>query len=149
MTEFMYYENYGYRIKFPKEWVVKDQGIDVDVIFMEPTPPFASNLNVVTQKFAEGEIDFTVDQLLEAAIDEMKKVVPEASNFKTKSRKFLNSDGREMRFTGKEGKFDLKLLTALTIEGNNTRIITYTADSKKFEDNLDAVNEMINSLELI
>ena len=148
MTEYKTYKKKKYKIKYPKNWVVKEGSYDVDVIFLAPTPPFASNVNVNTVDLPPSEKVYTIDEYMEAGIQNMKNVITKADNFIVRKGEISQREARQVTFSGEQGKYKLKFLQVMVLNEQKLHVITYTAEDSQFHESLDITTDMIDSFEI-
>jgi len=151
MTEYLTFENEKkkYKVKYPKNWTVKENKYEIDVIFLAQMPPFASNVNVHTIIIDKDEKSYTIDQIMDAGIHNMGSYITNADNFIKRKRMIAQKDARQVTFRGEKGDFKLKFLQVMVIHDYRIHIITYSAEASQFHESLDIVNEMLDSYEIL
>ena len=79
----------------------------------------------------------------------MKMTITNADNFIVRKGMVSQKDARHIIFSGIQGEFKLRFLQVMVMIEDRIHVITYTAEVSNFHENLDIVNEMIDSYEIL
>lgn len=142
------YENsaYGISIKYPETWKLDSKQDPITgslVKFLSPktgTDTYTDNLSLTIDNFPGKNP--TLDEYTKQIKNYNRDVVEEANT------KLANRPAYQIVSSKQEGGRSLKSLQVWMVKDNKAYIITYTAESHKYSNNLEIAQKMISSFEL-
>ncbi|MFH1563605.1 MAG: PsbP-related protein [Nitrospirota bacterium] len=152
-TQFSTYNNPGdgIRIKYPKDWTKQEKIMGMNVIFSSPlesdSDTFQENVNVIVQDLSAQPM--TLDEYTKLSLEQVKQIVTDASIPYSSATTLDGNSANRIIYTGRVGIYNIKWMQIYTIKDNTAYILTYTAETDKYNDFLDTAQEMINSFEII
>lgn len=149
------YENpsVGLRIKYPKDWDVK-QGVEGTLVtFLSPFEGdwdvFRENVNIDVRDLNEAR-HANLRLFSSSAIRQMKAMFPDIIILESSPIRVAFREGHRFVYLAENALpgLDLMSLYVWTISRRNAYILTYSADADSYEDFLETVEEMIESLSI-
>ena len=149
MTDYEIFEKKYFKIKYPRDWkVLKDIHV-IEVIFQVKMPYYASNVKINIIYIDGEDRKYSLDELVEANIGDVRILLSNANNFVVSKRIIAKTEARVVTYNGERANNKLCFLEVIILSGERLHMITYTAEDNLFHENLDIVNEMIDSYEIL
>jgi hypothetical protein len=132
---FTYYDERGFSMSYPTTWV--RQNIMETLAFVKPQEhedieKFNTNVNLLIQLFAE-EDEIDLDTFTELTKQNMASDMPEATDVAIKDAVVADIPAKEMTFQVEAEDLSLKIKQYWFILGNLAFLLTYTAETEKYE----------------
>lgn len=143
-------EEYRFEIKYPSNWIKKEQVMGSVVVFLSPRESasdiFQENLNVMIQDLSTQPM--TPEEYLDLSLNQIRQIT-DSNIIDLSETTLVNSPAHKIVYTGKYNQHNLKWMQVWTIKNNKAYIITYTAEIDKYSDFLEIIQKMINSFKLV
>ncbi len=154
----MWFETYknkeqGIEIKCPSGWLIKEQDEDpFTVFFLTPlessSDRYRENISLSVEQYKEAPL--SLEQYSNRMIHQLETHI---ENFNLTKRNdantLLNSPACSINFTGSQKNLQLKWMQIWAITKDNLYMITYTAETKKFNKYNTIVKTMIRSFRIL
>lgn len=126
----------GLSFSYPSNWT-SQEGVAGTVVFVAAPPRggFPANLNVVAQPTNQA---VTLDLLYTTTVNSFKNLITEYKQTSTRNVRISGVNGREISFTGRQGKNRLQWRQTMFIKSNTAYAITYTRLAKDTSSDRDA-----------
>jgi len=150
---FKKYQNdqYGFSIKYPASWALKENVNEADVIFYSPVENeldfFRENVNVVVQDISGNPMN--LEEYSETAIEQMEAVFGEnLLTIESGPTYIAKQGGYKYVFIGKTPETELKYMTVWLIRGLDSYQLTYTSLASQYDQYLSKVKRMFKSFRI-
>jgi len=150
---FKSYKNseYGFSIKYPVSWLLKENTSGAVVIFYTPKENdmdvSRESVNIVVQNISGRPT--SLKNYSELAIKQMEAVFGENMIiFESEPTFIAGQSGYKLVFLGKTLGSDLKYMSVWTIDGVTAYQITYTSTASQYEHYLSKVKRMLRSFRI-
>jgi serine/threonine-protein kinase len=144
-------QEYGIKINYPEGWSTRqrDDFFTVGIIFISPDEElqdnFQENVSVMIEELSSP---LSLTEYTNQSIEEIKKLSDPNLTSATVTT-LADREARKVIYRGEEAGNSLQRMQIWTIANNRVYIITYTAESQKYEKFSQIVEEMLNSFAII
>ncbi|MBN2288338.1 MAG: hypothetical protein JXQ83_03325 [Candidatus Glassbacteria bacterium] len=140
-------EKNGYRVDYKPGWEM--QQVDISMVFLSPKEGeddrFQEAVNVVVQDL--NSMPMTLEELTNHMKDYLHKA--NATIVESGKRSLGGSEGYLLVVSGKQGEMELKMMQVYTIAGGKAYIVTYTAETDKYDQYFKDAEIMFGSFEML
>ena len=138
----------SYKINYPSNWRVKNGCADANCSLLSPPDTvggtsydrFVENINIVYNKLSSSS--YTVDKYADYSVSYLPKVV---AGFKVIERKKLKSNVIRLTYKGEKNGFEQTWRQYYHVKAGKVYIITFAAETSKYEYFQPLVEEYLNS----
>lgn len=141
----------GISIDFPEDWKVQDSKKEKVVLIGFPSPKkarhaFSDNVNVVIQNDSKGQLttDYWAD-----AIDKGNQKNEKYKLIRSRKKKLGSLDIHEIVYNSTTQGYDLRYFQYLIVKDKKAYNLTFTALQSTYRDNIDEVEKIFDSFEII
>ena len=147
------YENneYGFKVNYPELWSQqnRDDLFAMGVVFFSPaeddSDKFKERVSVLVENLSEG---VSLDEYTTESIEEIKRLSDPYVR-EPEEIELGDNEGRKVVYTGEEGGSTVQRMQTWSVKGDKAYVITYTASIGSYNEYLPAVQEMIESFEIV
>ncbi|MBL7739265.1 MAG: hypothetical protein JNK14_08590 [Chitinophagaceae bacterium] len=145
------YVNSAYKIEYPASWTIDtSKKMGSEFFLLSPVEnagdKFRENVNLIVQNLSGKGID--MDKYVEISEDQIKNMGVNGQINESKRIENSGSGYHKMVFVMSQGVFNLKVEQYYFIEKEKAYIITFTAESDKFDAYKTAGEKILNSFVL-
>lgn len=131
------WDNGQYAMAFPSEWQLDDNGtMGTSFIVFSPSEGaldlFQENINLVVQDLSTYNISVTLDEYIEFSIEQLPTIFQDFQLISSKKYSRNGYDYYEVIYTGLQSGYNLQWKQYIWLIGSEARILTFTAQEKKF-----------------
>lgn len=130
----VYLEKKGYKIQIPKTWRLSEPCLDQNCSLFAPADTlllpdtYVENINITVEKLSSTS--YTVDQYTTFSIGYLPKVV---QNFKLISKKKVNGSTYVIEYKGRKNNYEQSWRQFYYVKNAKVFIVTFAAETPKFE----------------
>ncbi len=138
----------NFSIQYPQNWELQENTLGSQVLFLSPQNSgdlFRENVSVVTENLNDN---ITVDSYYDAAKVHLQKFINNFEEISNKNMNIGNLNAKIVEYIGTQGTYNLKRQQIFLIKNQTAYIITYTASRNHFDDTLDLVQKMVESISI-
>jgi len=145
------YENQGFRIKYPKDWELKEKGEGYKVHISKKREGLDSTLLVIIRDISELNLKNPLEDYTKMSIENLKNMSQDFSNLKITDKEFQYQPGKHINYTETDKATNLptKILTVLTILGKLAIVMLFGCLVEHYKEDGKLAEEMIDTFELI
>ncbi len=144
-----YLKRQPYQIVIPRGWRVSNDCIDKNCSLLSPSDTlgspdrFIENINIVFDNLSSK--NYTVDQYAQYSISYLPKVV---KGFKVHEKKKLKPNVYMVIYSGEKSNFAQKWKQYYYVKNQKVYVVTFAAETSKFEYYLPFVNDSLASFKI-
>ena len=145
------YKKHGFKIKYPKKWIIEEGKSGYNTRFCKNHEMYQSTLTIRLHDISDADGEVTLDQYVEENIVTISEVEESAKNFSVTDREFLKQPGKQIIYNFKDFMSEVaaKNLVVLTIIDKNAILLIFSAETQYFDEDVKIAEEMIKTFELI
>ena len=141
----------GYTIEYPNNWEINESGMmGTSLLLFSNTSTesdtFRENVNIIVQDLSEYDLDLdSFTKLSEAQLKTMITDLKILKNIKLNNNK---TEYQDIIYTGKQGKFDLKVKQRYCVINKKSFILTFTSEVNDYDQYISTVEKIFDSFEI-
>jgi eukaryotic-like serine/threonine-protein kinase len=142
---------YGFSIKYPAKWTMKEDYLGTVVAFYSPQETaldfFSEKVNIVGQDIQPC---MTLEKYTKTAVDQLKAVFgANAQIEETEPMTVARLPGARLVFVGQGDQTNVRIMNIWTINGAKAYQINFTATANDFQKYLPFAMKMVNSFKFL
>ena len=144
------YEKHGFKIKFPKNWIIEEGKAGYNARFCKNHEMYQSTLTIRLHDISDADGEVTLDRYINENVDMIKKVEENTRNFSITEREFLKQPGKQLLYTNTDFMSNVIAdnLVVMTIIDKIAILLIFSAETQYFDEDVKVAEEMIASFEL-
>ena len=152
VASFISYENdvYGISVEYPDDWGISENYMGGIVAFASlfegADDRFAENVNIFYEPLPNDTI--TLDEYAGLSISFLEDYFNDFELLESKNTLINNMLAKRLVYTYDQGTYIIKIMQILIVRDKEAFVITYTAESEKYDDYLDIADHIIQSFRL-
>jgi len=148
---YLTYENtqYNLKIKYPDNWMKQENYLPNTVVVFSIEPGMMGVLNCSLSITSADTGALSIDQIKDSHIENLSIFYTNLNISYDNTTTLAGLPAYKLIFTYSQGTYIIKQMEVWTVKNNNLYFLTYISNEDNYENNLQTIEYMINSFEIL